>query len=104
MHYSAYFTVATYFTFLLFAFFGKVLEKLAQFGWGRALLLKFPGFFSYGLFSKRGPSQQQMEQTRFEMKFLGEGFSKGERELDLFIIWALAFGSSWFRRLVAFAE
>lgn len=79
VHYSAYFTVRTYFTFLLFAFFGKLLEALAQFSWGRWLLLKFPRVFSYGVFSREGPTEQQMAQTRFEFKFVGHGYSRGER-------------------------
>lgn len=77
VHYSAYITVPTYFTFMLFAFFGKLLETLAQFGWGRWLLLKLPRVFSYGLFSREGPTKQQMDGTRFEMKFVGQGFSQG---------------------------
>ncbi len=77
VHYSAYFTVPTRFIFLLFAFFGKLLETLAQFSWGRSLLLRFPRVFSYGLFSKEGPTEQQMAQTRFEMRFIGHGYAQG---------------------------
>lgn len=77
VHYSAYFTVPTRFIFLLFAFFGKLLEALAQFSWGRWLLLRFPRVFSYGLFSRAGPTEQQMAQTRFEMRFIGHGYAQG---------------------------
>ena len=77
VHYSAYFTVPTYFTFLLFAFFGKLLEALAKFSWGRRALLKYPRVFSYGLFSREGPNEQQLAQTRFQMKFIGRGYSQG---------------------------
>ena len=77
VHYGAYFTVKSYYTFLLFAIFGKMMEVLAQYGWGRTLLLKFPGFFSFGVFSRRGPTQQQMDQTKFQMDFFGEGYSTG---------------------------
>ena len=76
-HYSAYFTVPTRFIFLLFAFFGKLLETLAQFSWGRTLLLRFPRVFSYGLFSRDGPTERQMAQTRFEMRFIGHGYAQG---------------------------
>ena len=77
VHYSAYFTVPTRFIFLLFAFFGELLEALAQFSWGRTLLLRFPGVFSYGLFSREGPTEEQMAQTRFEMRFIGHGYAQG---------------------------
>ena len=74
---------------MLFAFFGKLLETLAQFGWGRWLLLKFPQVFSYGLFSREGPTKQQMDGTRFEMKFVGQGFSQGSKARQNFI-WLLS--------------
>lgn len=77
VHYGAYFTVKSYYTFLLFAIFGKIMELLARFSWGRAALLKCPGFFSGGLFSKQGPTQKQMEQTGFQMDFFGDGYSQG---------------------------
>lgn len=77
VHYSAYFTVPTYFTFLLFAFFGKLLETLAKFGWGRRALLKYPRLFSYGLFSREGPNEQQLAETRFRMTIIGDGYSQG---------------------------
>ena len=83
MHYSAYFTVPTRFIFLLFAFFGKLLEALAQFSWGRWLLLRFPRVFSYGLFSRAGPTEQQMAQTRFEMRFIGHGYAQGTLSISL---------------------
>ncbi len=82
VHYSAYFTVPTYFTFLLFAIFGKLMETLTKFGWGRWLLLQYPRVFSYGLFSKEGPTEQQMAETSFEMKFIGHGYSKGDACTD----------------------
>ena len=78
VHYSAYFTVPTYLTFLLFAVFGKLLETLAKFSWGRKALLKYPRLFSYGLFSREGPNEQQLAQTRFQMRFIGHGYSQGE--------------------------
>ncbi|KAL3135847.1 hypothetical protein ABBQ32_007405 [Trebouxia sp. C0010 RCD-2024] len=77
VHYSAYFTVPTYFTFLLFALFGKLLETLAKFAWGRSALLRYPRLFSYGLFSREGPNEQQLAQTRFQMRFIGDAYSQG---------------------------
>ncbi|CAN0032255.1 unnamed protein product, partial [Discosporangium mesarthrocarpum] len=43
--------------------------------WGRGMLLKYPETFTKGLFSHTGPSQEQMEQTSFEMLFLAKGYS-----------------------------
>lgn len=77
VHYGAYFTVKSYYTFLLFAVFGKMMEVLAQYAWGRTLLLQFPGFFSFGIFSRAGPTQRQMDETKFQMDFFGDGYSQG---------------------------
>lgn len=77
VHYGAYFTVKSYYTFLLFAVFGKMMEVLAQYAWGRTLLLRFPGFFSFGIFSRAGPTQRQMDETKFQMDFFGDGYSQG---------------------------
>lgn len=92
VHYGAYFSVKSYYTFLLFAVFGKMMEVLAQYGWGRSLLLTFPGFFSFGVFSKQGPTQKQMEGTTFQMDFFGEGYSKGTEPFcfaDLPLLWSI---------------
>ena len=67
----------TYFTFLLFAFFGKLLETLAKFSWGQRALSAYPRVFSYGLFSREGPNEQQLAQTSFQMRFIGHGYSQG---------------------------
>ena len=77
VHYSAYFTVSSYFVFLLFGVFGKLMGTLAKYSWGRWALLRYPRVFSYGLFSRQGPTDQQMAQTRFQMNFIGHGYSKG---------------------------
>ena len=86
VHYSAYFTVPSYFVVFLFAVFGKLMQTLCNYSWGRWALLKYPRVFSYGLFSREGPTEQQMAQTRFQMNFVGDGYSKGESHLSLTVI------------------
>uniref|UniRef100_A0A8C4DG65 Saccharopine dehydrogenase-like oxidoreductase n=1 Tax=Dicentrarchus labrax TaxID=13489 RepID=A0A8C4DG65_DICLA len=38
---------------------------------------KFPSFFSFGLFTKSGPTMKQIEDTCFSLTFFGEGYSEG---------------------------
>ncbi|XP_048392380.1 saccharopine dehydrogenase a, tandem duplicate 1 isoform X2 [Stegostoma tigrinum] len=44
---------------------------------GRKLLIKYPEFFSFGYFTRQGPTQKQMEGTSFSMTFFGEGYPEG---------------------------
>ncbi|KAJ3410082.1 hypothetical protein HDV05_004107 [Chytridiales sp. JEL 0842] len=54
--------------------FGTIMTTLPKYAWGRYLLLKFPGFFSGGIFSKKGPSELQIAQTSVTSTFVGRGY------------------------------
>jgi short subunit dehydrogenase-like uncharacterized protein len=72
-YYGAYFTVAQRSSLLYLFIFGFLFKTLCQYGWGRSLLMRFPRFFSAGLFSSRGPSATQLAETSFRMQFVAEG-------------------------------
>ncbi|XP_041792767.1 saccharopine dehydrogenase-like oxidoreductase [Chelmon rostratus] len=57
---------------------GMMFWFLAKFSFGRNLLIKYPEFFSFGLFSKAGPSREQMETSSFQFAFFGEGYTEGQ--------------------------
>lgn len=78
---SCYYTVASRWRVFLFALFGAVFGLFAATGFGRSLLLKFPEFFSGGLFKKSGPTLAQIKGCSFSMTFLGFGHS-GEKLTD----------------------
>eukprot|EP00887_Chlorella_sp_A99_P007324 scaffold2.g7324.t1 len=61
----------------LFALFGAVFSFLAARSWGRALLLRFPRLFSYGMFTHEGPSERQLRETTFSFTNIAKGYSKG---------------------------
>lgn len=61
---------------LLFA--GIMFWFFAKFSFGRNLLIKHPEFFSFGTFSKAGPTRKQMEASSFQVSFYGEGYSEGQ--------------------------
>ncbi|XVF14339.1 hypothetical protein REPUB_Repub09cG0050900 [Reevesia pubescens] len=54
---------------------GIFIGLLARTALGRWLLLKFPSFFSLGLFRKEGPSEDEVRSASFKMWFVGYGFS-----------------------------
>lgn len=59
---------------------GGVMSLLAKYSWGRSLLLRYPAFFSYGLVSHEGPTQEQVMtcQSILQAVLLG-GASNWER-------------------------
>ncbi|XP_047908062.2 saccharopine dehydrogenase-like oxidoreductase [Anser cygnoides] len=57
---------------------GILFLLLVKFSFGRKLLTKYPEFFSAGRFTKKGPTQKQMDETSFTMTFFGEGYSEGQ--------------------------
>ncbi|KAL0969322.1 hypothetical protein UPYG_G00225560 [Umbra pygmaea] len=57
---------------------GMMFWFLVKFGFGRNLLIKYPEFFSFGLFSKDGPTRKQIEGSSFQFAFYGEGYTEGQ--------------------------
>lgn len=70
-----YFTVPSYFTVLLFAFFGFIIQMLASFALGRKLLLRYPKLATNGVFSHEGPTQEQMDGCSFQFDMFATGYS-----------------------------
>eukprot|EP00898_Chlorokybus_atmophyticus_P005076 jgi/Chlat1/556/Chrsp103S01131 len=76
VHFAAYFTVSSLYYLYLTLVTGAVFQWLAKSKpWGPKLLLRYPGFFSAGVFSHEGPSEQQIEEASFTMMFIGRGYS-----------------------------
>jgi len=53
---------------------------LSMFDTGRRLLESYPSFFTFGAFSKDGPSRAQIDSTSFSLTLIGKGWSKKEGE------------------------
>lgn len=52
---------------------GGIIQTLARWPWGRALVLAHPRLFTLGAFSHAGPTPEQRATTRFEMDFFVRG-------------------------------
>ncbi|XP_029001287.1 saccharopine dehydrogenase-like oxidoreductase [Betta splendens] len=59
-------------------FAGMMFFLLVKFSCGRSLLLKYSEFFSFGAFTKTGPTRKQMADTSFQIAFYGEGYKEGD--------------------------
>jgi short subunit dehydrogenase-like uncharacterized protein len=57
-------------------FVGMVFGILARFAFGRKLLRSYPKFFSFGFVDHQGPSEENMENTKFELVFNGQGWKE----------------------------
>ncbi|XP_071334719.1 saccharopine dehydrogenase b isoform X1 [Trachinotus anak] len=77
VQYSAYVGVGGLFSIVKLFCGGLLFWFMVKFSLGRKLLTTFPSFFSFGLFSKAGPTMKQIEDTCFSLTFFGEGYSEG---------------------------
>lgn len=53
---------------------GAIFTLMARFEFTRRFLLEYPKFFSLGVFSHEGPTEEQISSTSFQTKFVGHGF------------------------------
>lgn len=77
VQYSPYFTVSSYWNVLMLIIFGMNFGIMANYSWGRYLLLKYHGFFSGGLAKKLESNKvaAQSEDATFTNQFRGVGHS-----------------------------
>ncbi|TVU38052.1 hypothetical protein EJB05_11399 [Eragrostis curvula] len=59
---------------LRFLVTGFFMSFLGNFSFGRSLLLRYPEFFTLGLFRKTGPTEEEVNNSSFNMWFVGSGF------------------------------
>lgn len=72
----AYISFESFFQVLGVAFFGLIFGILTRFSFGRRLLLNNPKFFTGGLASREGPTEEFNENNILEVLFLGEGWKE----------------------------
>ncbi|XP_076612898.1 saccharopine dehydrogenase b [Chaetodon auriga] len=77
VQYSAFVGVGGLFSVVKLFCGGLLFWFMVKFSLGRKLLTTFPSLFSFGLFTKSGPTMKQIENTCFSLTFFGEGYSEG---------------------------
>lgn len=70
--YGAYFTVSSLLSRIKMGLGFLILMTLVKFSIGRWLLIKYPGFFTFGAFSHAGPTQKQIQAASFSLTFLAQ--------------------------------
>ncbi|XP_051849403.1 saccharopine dehydrogenase-like oxidoreductase [Antechinus flavipes] len=82
VQYAAYVTVGGLTNVIKLMFAGLFFLLFVKFSIGRQLLVKFPWLFSFGYFSKQGPTQKQMDDASFTFTFFGQGYSQDHTTKD----------------------
>ena len=72
---EAYFTVPNFLALMGLLFVGAIFGAFASFRWGRSLLEAYPSFFSFGAFSRVGPTREQLRDTSFQTIIVGKGWA-----------------------------
>ncbi|XP_012695451.2 saccharopine dehydrogenase a, tandem duplicate 1 [Clupea harengus] len=78
VQYGAYAGIGGVSSIVKLLFAGMMFWFLVKFSFGKNLLIKYPEFFSFGMFSKAGPTRKQMEGSSFRFAFYGEGYTEGQ--------------------------
>ena len=78
VHFTASVSVTSKWNLLLLGILNFIFSTLAAWQLGRLLLLSFPEFFSFGVFTKKGPTHEQMQASSFSMLLIGKGYSSGK--------------------------
>uniref|UniRef100_A0A8C3A7U8 Saccharopine dehydrogenase-like oxidoreductase n=1 Tax=Cyclopterus lumpus TaxID=8103 RepID=A0A8C3A7U8_CYCLU len=78
VQYGAYAGIGGIGNIIKLMFAGMMFWVLVKFSFGRNLLIKHPEFFSFGFFSKAGPTRKQMDESSFQFAFYGEGYTDGQ--------------------------
>lgn len=76
IQYVPYFQIKNLFAVFIFIVFGSMFGLLANFSFGRRLLLKHYKFFSFGAASKKQTTFEEMKNIKWNMEFRGYGFDR----------------------------
>ncbi|KAG5862429.1 Saccharopine dehydrogenase-like oxidoreductase, partial [Gonioctena quinquepunctata] len=71
---NTYFVVQSILHVIAFSIFGVILSVLSKFEYGRKLLVDYPEIFTVGMISKKEPSEEKIENSRFQITLYGQGW------------------------------
>ncbi|XP_062705548.1 saccharopine dehydrogenase-like oxidoreductase [Aedes albopictus] len=78
----AYLTFSSFLEAFSVILIGTVCGLMTWSRFGRKLLLKYPRFFSAGLVSREGPSEEALKNTEFNIYIVGEGWDRVKNRLE----------------------
>ena len=71
---SGYFQLHSYVSVLFVLYLGFLIKASTKLGFLKRLLLKYPDYFTFGVFKAKGPSPRQLSESSFETIFFGKGY------------------------------
>ena len=74
--YCAYISFNSYWNVVQAVSIGGLSKFLVNYEFGRNLLIDYPGYMTFGAFSKDGPSKKQRASQTFKFVFFANGYSK----------------------------
>lgn len=74
--FAAYIVIPSLPILLVVTFFLSIFGALANYPWGRSLLLNYPSIFSAGLVSHAGPTPEQLAASSFTSTLVARGHTK----------------------------
>ena len=72
-NFAAYVIVPSFLSLVQLVFGALLFMLFASFNGGRQMLLKYPEFFTFGTFTKKGPSEEQIQGASFSETFYCKG-------------------------------
>ncbi|ROT82852.1 hypothetical protein C7M84_023970 [Penaeus vannamei] len=76
VQFSAFFGISSLSTAIFGIVFGVLFYVMASISFTRSLLLKYPEFFTFGLFSRKGPKREDLVNMKFCVTLTGKGWEK----------------------------
>ncbi|XP_060526836.1 saccharopine dehydrogenase-like oxidoreductase [Cylas formicarius] len=73
---TVYFLLPNFLSVLAMGVFGVIFLLMCRFNFGRRLLKDYPEIFSFGMCSKKSPSEEMIENTWFQLNLYGEGWKE----------------------------
>ncbi|CAG0886071.1 unnamed protein product [Darwinula stevensoni] len=77
---QCYFTLASLLNTIGIVLFGAIFMFMTKFSFTRKLLEDHPSFFSFGMFCRGGPTEEQIEGAKFTVTLIGKGWSEKTSE------------------------
>jgi len=75
VHFGAHIVIPNLKILVLVVIFFTIFQFLAQYSWGRKVLLAYPEIFSYGMVSQNGPTAKQLTGTTFTQTYIAHGYT-----------------------------
>ncbi|KAJ7539999.1 hypothetical protein O6H91_11G117900 [Diphasiastrum complanatum] len=80
VQYGVYIAFKRFIDMIPYFLLGALLFFFARFKWAAKLLIAYPELFTLRVFTKKGPTEEEVKNAHFQMWFFGKGFSNSNIE------------------------